>query len=87
MVASASRVVLWTLALLSCLLSAAAGSERYGLPARHITVRRQKRAGPLLLEVPEDGPAARGEYAFQGDSGHARARRSLGASPIVNVVS
>lgn len=91
MAASAARAVLWTLlALLPCLLGAAAGSERHGLPARHITVRRQQRSGPLLLEVPEEGPAGRGEYAFQGHSGHARARRSLDegtAPPIVNVVS
>lgn len=88
MAASAARAVLWTLALLPCLIGAAAGSERHGLPARHITVRRQQRAGPLLLKVAEEGPAGRGEYAFQGHSGHARARRSLDAgtaAPIVNV--
>lgn len=88
MAASAARAVLWTLALLPCLVGAAAGSERHGLPARHITVRRQQRAGPLLLKVAEEGPAGRGEYAFQGHSGHARARRSLDAgtaAPIVNV--
>lgn len=100
MAACAPRALLWALlALLPFLLGAAAGSERHGLPARHITVRRQERSpGRLVMAVTPEGGGGdsdgKAEAAFQGDTldkDHGRrARRSLSintAQPLVNVVS
>lgn len=86
-----ARGVLWTVTMTVAVMVAlmvtcvGASSERYGLPPRYITLRREQRAAPLVVDATAEGARAEGAVP-----GHTRAKRSLNTdvgTPIVNVVS
>lgn len=85
---------LWTLLVLFCICTDVVICERHGLPAKYITVRREKRSGPVVVDVEDSHDEREGDFPFDHQTFNAETSRikrdvfrDTVSTPEVNVVS